>query len=424
VMVSPLGCITWVIGDDRTQIVSPDDQDCDGDARADDCNDLDPAVGPSQTEVCDNDVDDNCNMMTDEETDGDQDGKTNCAGDCDDNDPNTYPGAPETCDGKDNDCNDRCDDGNLDQDLDNYNTCGEKIRGDGTCQDLMVPDCNDDNGDVNPGATEVCNGIDDDCAAGCDVGPGIDVDMDGFSLCGSVPGECGETNALIADCDDGDGGVHPFATELCDGKDTDCDGTRLQHASCYGVAVSDECQLGSADCDDDDSDGSFGLASCQPGGDGGVVPLPFCSNYDMCVAMADPDPFTCANLASSSGKLVCQLAFTPAGLCSERVAALPVKAGANSCAWAVAGGVEQDHYKVGLGSEGSGGTSPAVTSCSANFQVVQALDLFPQPDDVYLVYSDGAAMMSILVEVEITPMLVAGCPPNSGLSCTVAVAPF
>src|SRR6185369_17371604 len=100
--------------------------------------------------VCANQVDDNCNMMTDEEADLDQDGKTNCKGDCDDNDPAVYPGAPELCDGKDNDCNDTCDDGTLDKDMDRFNTCGEKIRLDGTCQDLGVPDCNDDDENVNP----------------------------------------------------------------------------------------------------------------------------------------------------------------------------------------------------------------------------------------------------------------------------------
>lgn len=95
-------------------------------------------------------------------------------------------------------------------------------------------DCNDAEPDVYPGATEVCNDVDDDCDGAVDDDATDaaawfpDVDQDGYGGGGAVfacSAPDGYTD-VDDDCDDTEPETYPLAPETCgDGVDQDCDGS-------------------------------------------------------------------------------------------------------------------------------------------------------------------------------------------------------
>jgi hypothetical protein len=181
-----------------------------------------------------------------EYADADQDGDGFTAmNDCNDSDASVYPGAPEQCDDKDNDCNGKVDDNIA------YYTYYRDADGDGfghpsdtlsTC--IIIPpsgyvtgaiDCSDDDATVYPGATEVCDGKDNDCNGKTDDGLAVftyyaDADGDGYGNAGQRLDTClaNAPAAFVAndlDCDDNHAQVNPGQPELPgDGLDNDCDG--------------------------------------------------------------------------------------------------------------------------------------------------------------------------------------------------------
>lgn len=93
-------------------------------------------------------------------------------------------------------------------------------------------DCNDNNANINPNATEICDGIDNNCDGQIDEGIAgttyyEDYDGDGYgnprvSIESCTPVSGYVTNNL--DCLDFDAQTYPGAPELCDNRDNDCDG--------------------------------------------------------------------------------------------------------------------------------------------------------------------------------------------------------
>jgi len=245
-------------------------------ATSDDCNDNDVAINPGAVEVC-NGVDDDCDTQIDEGVkntyyrDVDEDGYGDpnnttqaCAvpdgyvtnsSDCDDNDPKEHPGQAWY---KDSD-NDGYSDGTT-----NTTSCtrpeGSKVASELTA---ISDDCNDNDAAIHPTATEVCNGVDDDCDTQIDEGVKNtyyrDLDGDGYGDPNSSTEACTQPEGYVAnsiDCDDNNTDEHPGQTWY---KDTDNDGYSdgtTETTSCTrpeGYKIESELTDISSDCDDNNA---------------------------------------------------------------------------------------------------------------------------------------------------------------------------
>ena len=102
----------------------------------------------------------------------------------------------------------------IDNDEDGY-PGGEPL---GDCPGLLF-DCDDDDQATHPNADELCDGVDRDCDGEFD--EDFDADKDTYTTCGT---RTTDGSSTTADCDDGDADINPEATEVCDGVDQDCDG--------------------------------------------------------------------------------------------------------------------------------------------------------------------------------------------------------
>ncbi|MBK6832058.1 MAG: putative metal-binding motif-containing protein [Flavobacteriales bacterium] len=167
------------------------DNDNDGAYVFEDCDDADASIYTNAPELCDG-LDNDCDGQADEDAplltvyldlDGDgygtdasqmsicpaPPGYVTSGGDCDDDDVTIHPDSDDVCDDVDNDC-----DGQLDEDgpIWFYDLDGD---GFGIPETTMVActqpmgfapfvgDCDDQNNAVNPGTSELCDGIDNNC---------------------------------------------------------------------------------------------------------------------------------------------------------------------------------------------------------------------------------------------------------------------
>ncbi len=235
-----------------------------------DCNDLREQISPEASEICDG-IDNNCDELLDDDdpavtgqptwyadSDGDgfgdpdsssqacsqPSGSTSDTRDCDDSDEAINPDATEVCDEIDNDCDEQVDEDDAsdastwyaDSDSDGYGDAGSTSAAcsqpSGYTSDDQ--DCDDGDADVNPGALESCDEVDNDCDGDTDEDDAEDAgtwysdsDGDGYGATGTGVTACEGPSGTVADdgdCHDRNAGIHPGADEYCDGVDSDCDG--------------------------------------------------------------------------------------------------------------------------------------------------------------------------------------------------------
>ncbi len=165
--------------------------------------------------------------------------------DCDDDDRAIHPSAEERCDGVDNNCDGEVDEAGAvdavefyaDFDQDGYGVFAYTVY---ACEApegyaAAFGDCDDFNGDIHPDATEVCDGLDNDCDDTVDgayaEGQNTyyrDADADGYGNADATQTGCSAPVGYVVDvgdCDDSEATVHEGAVELCDdGLDNNCDG--------------------------------------------------------------------------------------------------------------------------------------------------------------------------------------------------------
>ena len=169
--------------------------------------------------------------------------------DCNDNNAAVNSGATEICNSIDDNCDTQIDEGvqstfYADVDGDTYGDASSSVQGCTASVGYVSnsTDCNDANAAVNPGATEVCNGTDDDCSGVADDGLTFtdyyaDLDLDGYGA-GAATNACAQPVGYVltnTDCNNFNAAVNPTATESCSTAfDDNCNG--IVNEGCSAIA--------------------------------------------------------------------------------------------------------------------------------------------------------------------------------------------
>ena len=276
------------VDDDCDEGTPDDDLDGDGFGAESDCDDDDALVNPDATEVCD-DVDNDCNGEVDDsagdlwydDDDGDgfgdpETGEVGCesgegrvadATDCDDDFAEVNPDGVEVCDELDNNCDGEVDEGVettffADTDGDGHGDTAVTVEACEAPDGHVATDLDCDDGDpaVSPNATELCNGVDDDCDGDADEDDAadaqtwyVDDDEDTYGDPANSTASCEAPSGYVGnddDCDDTDGTLNPETVWYADG---DGDGEGNSALSVQQCSQPTSFVDNDDDCDDTDA---------------------------------------------------------------------------------------------------------------------------------------------------------------------------
>jgi hypothetical protein len=220
--------------------------------------------------------------------DDDGDGYTVEDGDCNDTDSSVYPGATEICDNVDNDCDEAVDDG-FDADGDRIADCTDNCPAtpnpgqEDTDQDTVGDDCDGCPNDTNKTQPGLC---------GCGVAD-TDSDNDGTLDCNdSCPNDPNKTVPSICGCGVADTDSDSDGTPDCDDNCPN-DPNKTEPGVCgCGAPDTDTDADGTPDCNDgcpSDPDkvapGACGCGSADTDTDGDII----VNCVDNCPTVANPD---------------------------------------------------------------------------------------------------------------------------------------